>query len=302
MTSPGIAGLDCKASRYKEPCSMSERSTPRREALAAEDATNLAASPGTAHESLRRRLPTPAFDRKERALARSARRDPDQAGERLRQLHARHLDQSSEAKIRRALTPAEVVGALRLVHDVYVEEGYMEPHPLGMRVLLPYHALPGTTVFVAEKGNEIVGTVSLIADGPARLPIDELYPAFVDRLRRGKRRVAECSSLAVTAPFRGGLVVMHLIRGLLRWGMRSGLDDLLMAVHPKHEPFYRHVLLFELLGGRRCYGDVNGAPAIGLHLDLKAAPEIWQLFYGPLAPERNLYRFLCDPPRGTAPW
>ena len=43
--------------------------------------------------------------------------------------------------VKLAETKHEVAAALGLLHDTYVREGYMKPHPSGMRLTI-YHALP----------------------------------------------------------------------------------------------------------------------------------------------------------------
>src|SRR5882672_4545338 len=53
--------------------------------------------------------------------------------------------------------------ALRLQHDQYVAQGYMDPHPSGWRLNL-HNALPTTRVFVARHENRVVGTMTLIED------------------------------------------------------------------------------------------------------------------------------------------
>jgi hypothetical protein len=39
-------------------------------------------------------------------------------------------------------------------------------------------------------------------------------------------------------------------------------------VHPRHAPFYEGRLRFRRFGGLKAYEAVNGAPAVGLRLDL----------------------------------
>src|SRR5215472_9347224 len=157
--------------------------------VAAGTAVQTAVSTGTALP-----IPHPRAARASRGLSRSASLsalvretwaatagticvDADEAAERVRRACLRHLDRGCGAEIGVAVGATETAAALRLAHDVYVREGYMEPHPLGMRILLPYHALKTTMVLVARRRGEIVGTLSLVFDSPVGLPLDELYPA-----------------------------------------------------------------------------------------------------------------------------
>ena len=48
------------------------------------------------------------------------------------------------------------------------------------------------------------------------------------------------------------------------------LDALCIAVHPRHAPFYEGLLRFRRFGALTACDAVNGAPAVGLRLDLRA--------------------------------
>lgn len=167
-----------------------------------------------------------------------------------------------------ATTRAEHEAASRLVHACYARRGYVKadrPRPS------PYLAMPSTAVFVARAGAAVVATVALIADTALQLPCDELYGAELAAFRAGGRRLAEVSALAVGEAWRGpGLAVMRaLVRAVGVYGREiARVDDLCIAVHPRHAPFYERRLRFERFGGLKRYDAVNGAPAVGLRLDL----------------------------------
>jgi len=220
--------------------------------------------------------------------------DADEAAERLRRATLRHLNRGCGADVGISTSSREIAAALRLVHDVYVSEGYMEPHPLGMRILLPHHALRSTIVVSARREGEVVGTLSLLFDGAVGLPMDELYPEALTRVRRGSRRIVEVGNFAIAKHVRGTAIVMHLMRAAVRLAMAERQDDLVIAVHPKHETFYRTIWLMERFGDVAPYPEVKGAPAIGLRGDLKNAPELLLFFYGWLPRDRNLFTFVFD--------
>lgn len=169
-----------------------------------------------------------------------------------------------------ATTRAEFDAASRLVHRCYVRRGYVQPSADGRHVS-PYLAMPSTVVFAARAEGRVVATVSLIADSALQLPCDELYAAEMAALRRAGRRVAEVSSLAVDEDWRGaGLgALRELVRVVAVYGRDlAGVDDLCIAVHPRHAPFYEGRLRFRRFGALKPYDAVNGAPAVGLLLDL----------------------------------
>ena len=94
---------------------------------------------------------------------------------------------------------AEWEQAFRLLHDVSVQAGYYQPKASGMRVA-PCHAVPSTAVFVALKGDEVVGTMTLVEDSPLGVPMETIFAEEVNRYRVQKRNVAEVSALAKGEP------------------------------------------------------------------------------------------------------
>jgi hypothetical protein len=50
------------------------------------------------------------------------------------------------------------------------------------------------------------------------------------------------------------------------------VDDLCIAVHPRHAPFYARAFGFTRFGAEKPYHAVNDAPAVGLRLDLHRPP------------------------------
>jgi hypothetical protein len=160
--------------------------------------------------------------------------------------------------------------AFRLVHDEYVSRGYMKPLRSGRRLSVR-HALPTTRVFVAQVGCEVVGTMTLIQDSLLGLPMDDLYRAELARLREDGRLVAEVSALAMHPSYRsaGPAILLRLIRMLALYAVEvARLDDLCIAVLPRHAAFYREFFDFEPFGGQTTYARINWTPAVGLRLDL----------------------------------
>ncbi len=54
-----------------------------------------------------------------------------------------------------AETRTELEECFSLLHDAYVESGFMKPDPSGMRVTI-YHALPTTTTLCAKYDGQVV--------------------------------------------------------------------------------------------------------------------------------------------------
>jgi GNAT superfamily N-acetyltransferase len=159
--------------------------------------------------------------------------------------------------------------AFRLLHDQYVEQGYMDPHSTGLRLNI-HNALPSTRVFVAKADRRVVGTMTLIVDSQLGLPMDQIYADNLGTLRGERQQLTEASGLALDPECRrsGVAILMRLIRLITLYAaevLRS--SDICIAVNPRHATFYRKALYFQDFGAMKQYAKVNGAPAVGLRLD-----------------------------------
>jgi hypothetical protein len=169
-----------------------------------------------------------------------------------------------------AITRNDLRQAQRLVHDVYVARGLRDPdsrrHPT---------SAGRAVVFVARVDGAVGATLSLLLDSPRGLPVDTLYGHELAALRAAGRRLAEVSALAVDAHWRGG--ALALVRPLVQLlGVYArdveSADELCIAVHPRHAPFYEGGFGFSRFGDEKPYSAVRGAPAVGLRLDLHRPP------------------------------
>jgi hypothetical protein len=143
--------------------------------------------------------------------------------------------------------------AFRLQHDQYVAQGYMDPHPSNWRLSI-HNALPATRVFVARSKDRVVATMTLIADSPVGLPMDEIYADELRRLRDLGRDLAEVSGLAMDPDYQasGVAVLLRLVRMLVVYAAQVE-SDLCIAVNPRHCAFYRKAFHFQDIGGLKQY-------------------------------------------------
>jgi hypothetical protein len=204
-----------------------------------------------------------------------------------------------DIRFRIADTREELEACYRLVHDVYVQEGYADPDPSGIRVNLRY-ALPTTTTFIGHAGRRIAMTMTLIGDSPLGLPMDMIFSRELYDLRKQGRYIAEVGAFASHPDFRRRQQAVGFYTNKIMWtyAIRNlGVDDLVIAINPKHEWIYKHLLLFERIGSLRLYNYVNDAPAIAMRLDLRTVVDRWTRLYEGRPLEKNLLEFfLCDEP------
>lgn len=188
----------------------------------------------------------------------------------------------------------------RLVHDRYVETGLIAANVFGLRVV-PMHLLPTTDVFVAYRGDKLVGTLTLILDGALGVPLEGVYPEVIASARAAGRRFGEVASLA----FGGGSsreflrIFVALTRTMAQSARRRGIEELYMMVNPRHVSFYERKLAFTRVGDERPCPSVKQAPAIACRLNFADSrtthPESYRDYFGVRMPSAPLV-----PPRMSA--
>ncbi|HOX07178.1 MAG TPA: hypothetical protein PK280_12310 [Planctomycetota bacterium] len=188
--------------------------------------------------------------------------------------------------------------AWRLVHEVYCDKGYQPNRDLGMRLLLQ-DALPESTTFLAESdphGTHPLATLTLIPDSPLGLPMDALYGRELDALRAAGRRPCEIAKLVACVEERSGMeLLLHLFKLAYLSARRLGdCTDFVVTVSPRHEKYYRRLLLFEPIGETRPYDAVNGVLASPLRLDLLTAEDRYREKFGRMSGPGNLHAFFVN--------
>ncbi len=173
--------------------------------------------------------------------------------------YANDVSKLSHIHFTRAVDHFEFESAFRCLYRSYLDRGLLAPCRRGMR-LARFHLLPSTRVFVARIYRDVVGTVSLVEHGTLGLPMQVAFGAEIDELVRHEPRIAEATGLAVRPSSRCGLDIIHHLLGLtMQAASRRGMARLLIAVHPRHAPFYIRVAGFRILGSSRPHPNVGGA-------------------------------------------
>jgi hypothetical protein len=210
-----------------------------------------------------------------------------------RPLAVRGVSRPIEVKF--ASTESEWEQAFRLAASSYQARGYEVPGANRLR-FTPYHALPDTITLVAKHYDEVVATFSVVMDNLVLgLPMEDVYPEEIDRLRRQGRRLAETTTLADA-----GLNVRDFIQvflSLIKLGMQHhrshGGDTPVIVVNPRHRQFYTKMLGFVGMGSLRSYAAVQDHPAEAFWVDydlLKArAPKMYEDIFGTTLPREALY-------------
>jgi len=203
---------------------------------------------------------------------------------------------SERLQLKIADTQAELEACFALLHDAYVEAGFMKPDPSGMRVTL-YHALPTTTTLCAKWDGEVVGTISLIRESAFGFPLQKIFDLTSVRQKRGN--LVEVSALAVHRNFRktGGAILFPLMKFMYEYATQYfDTRHLLIAVNPNRIEMYESLLFFQRLTANvvENYDFANGAPAVGASLDLHEAPTVMAAAYDRKRPRKNLHAYFTE--------
>ena len=198
--------------------------------------------------------------------------------------------------VRIAGTRRELTGAFELVYRCYAEKGYIDPHP-GRVVYQPAFGLPSSRTIVATGAKGVIGTLTVVGDNRLGLKMETTYPAEVQSLREQGRSVAEITCLAIRplGEFRPMAVFFALTRLMVHYAYSRRYDDLLLAIHPRHQRFYWRCFRVFPLGPCRPYPFVSGSPSICCRVDLRnlsrnVDPETWQQYFGKELPEAHYSR------------
>lgn len=199
-------------------------------------------------------------------------------------------DPDEELVCKIASSMADFDSAFELVYQKYLSKGLIEPNPFARRVV-PYHLNNSTTTFIAYRGGSAVCTTTLVGDSSDGLPLEALYPAEIERKRLAGLRLAEVSCLAGCGSGSDRnfhRLFMKLMRILGQHAERFGIDQLVVAVHPRHARYYQRTMGFQQFGGEVRYESLQDAPAVGIALDFEQGkinrPPAFDMIFGSKLP------------------
>lgn len=171
------------------------------------------------------------------------------------------------AKIERAFTLDDLREAYRLVHEVYLGTGYLNPEPAGMRLRI-FETTSETATFVAKKDDAVVGVLSVVGDSAdLGLPSDSAFRTELDELRASGARLCEVTNQAVSDGYRKSAVATELMRCAIAHSVKAGYHVGIVSVSPSHHGFY-DLMGFRRLGSERTYSDKIHDPVVALSMDI----------------------------------
>lgn len=186
---------------------------------------------------------------------------------------------------------SEWIGSFRLLYKEYLSAGYVNKQTPSRILFKINHLLPETVVFVTNIFQTPVSTLTQFFDDPQfGLPSDSVYRPELDSLRSDGRVISELGSLAIQKNFRWQNLFLQKYRAMYWYSRKRKINDLCIAVNPKHVAYYKTVFLFETFGALKFYPRVQ-APAVLMRLNLDRFPERLMETYHHMEDECNLYDF-----------
>ena len=173
------------------------------------------------------------------------------------------------AMYNRATSCRDLEQAFRLVHDVYVEAGYIRPQPHGIR-MRHFECAPNTATFTAKApSHDTIGVMSVVMDSSDfGLPSDRIYKEEIDKIRRPGHSICEFSNQAILREFRKKGPSTELMRCACAYAYGMGVSDIVCSVSPNVVSFYQ-MMRFNRIGETKNYSAVLNDPVVLIH-----APDI----------------------------
>ena len=155
-------------------------------------------------------------------------------------------EEDHDVIVRIAQSENDFIESFRLLHDIYVDQGYQKPNQERLRWLFQ-HMLPSTTVIIAEKQGVVIGTISLIRDNPSGLPMEKTCDLSTFRTKKGGAPLTEVCNLAVHPEYRrhnkGTTVIFDLLTYAFQYCTEYfGCADGVLRVSDHYKGFYESIM------------------------------------------------------------
>lgn len=201
------------------------------------------------------------------------------------------LENLDRPSLKIAKTFDEYMQSFSILYSEYLASKYLNSTNRDELYFSVYNLLPKTCVFLFKSYLTVLSTMTFIPDTPEfGLPMDDIYNAELDTLRRKGHKIAEIGSLATRFDYRGQNLIMFLAKAIFQYAVITGIDDLCITVNPKHVRFYKTIFLFVPFGEKRFYDKV-GAPAVALRVNMRRIEPALLETYGASDFDTNLHAF-----------
>lgn len=207
------------------------------------------------------------------------------------------LPPDNQLKITPAQSPEDFAAAFKILNDCYAEHSTQDSQSSPF-YLTPYHLLPTTHVLLAKINHDIVGTVTIVADGAFGLPLEKICDLTL--LKRISPRLGEATSLAIKKEFRekNDHWLWPISKGLYHYCTdHLGLDLLAITLKNRDRERYEGLLGFRPLDAKMANDENSESNPlwIGAYLDFRALNVFLEQNYKEAPLKRNLRDYFQSP-------
>lgn len=166
----------------------------------------------------------------------------------------------------------EVRTAWGIVYERYVAKKLIHENPFGIHTV-PQAVGQRTCVIHGANQKTAGSTFTLIGDTSKGLPLDSIYTKELDALRWQDRGLVEVGLLAERArgTRRGVRALFDMLCWAIHYTLHIGSTDIVIGVHPHHEPFYGRCFGAKRFARPTTYPLVNDNPVVPLRLPVREA-------------------------------
>jgi hypothetical protein len=221
-------------------------------------------------------------------------------------IKANQLEDMDRPAVKFAEEYEEYRQAFSLVYSVYEKKKFIHQSKSHGMLYSIYSLLPQTTHIIAKSYETVISNLTQIFDDPVfGLPMDSIYKRELDEIRDQDRKVVELSALATPREHRWKNIFHYLVQVMYWFSVFTEVDDVCIAINPRHVRYYNNMFPFENFGPERNYSRV-GAPAIGLRGRVKESMDHMMEICQSLGFDTPLYAYFYRMtgwmPRGEIPF
>lgn len=181
-------------------------------------------------------------------------------------------------QVRVATTLEDFHAASLLVHSAYVYQGIESVRSSELR-LDDWRRRAHSHVLVAYEGEQLVGTMTVVMDSDAGLPLDKDYPGALNAMRQQGARIVEYSAYAIVERcWHAGVSNLLCIAANALMIKTLFASHAVVGVHPRVAPYYRAVFNFHELARPKQHATLR-APVIGLMQEMDGLREFARRHY-----------------------
>lgn len=170
--------------------------------------------------------------------------------------------------IRQIESEDELKTVLRMTHDAYVNEGYIQPQPDSLYHHYKTHdSLPDTAILIAIDNNQIVGTVSACNENHSGTSFENDFPEVAQNIKKeceitGKN-LAYVYRIVTLPDYRNNKMITMILHSIIEYLCKNKTHITLIIINPKHVDFYERMLGFRKIA----IGDTAAAAAPGVVME-----------------------------------